>query len=899
MKILYYALILLCANLSAQTIDATFNPGSNETAKEYIGRQSAPLQSGKFLTIYSLYDVGDEGISKIIRITENGSIDNTFTPIEFGESDSFFPSRIFMRPDDSFVVTSSASIRSYTASGQLTANFINPSFETTATTGQMINDLVFQTDGKMILSGQFTIVNGIAKRGLVRLNLDGSIDATFNPSGTGLYGSANQAVVQENGKIVVCGNFHSYNGVAKHHILRLNADGTIDSSFDVPYIDGPFGGFQKGIKDPIRGIAVQADGKIIPVGAEMYENYTVFYNIVRLNANGTRDIKFDDTTNTIATNYVTVKSDGSIWTKGGSYVAKYNSNGIRDISFLQSTVKYSESTNGGFYFIGDKVVVNSDYWDVSGITRDYIFRLNANGSIDKTFNPGYGFNKIFHNRANRLNQDAIVSKILKDGKIFVSGNFSSYNDVGCPSVIRLTRDGSIDPTFVLDPGVLASNTGQDNQTDNQLIQQQPDGKLILGRSLFYSTIAGITGTIRLNENGSIDLPFSLAVANIVITSYLIQPDGKIVINSGFSIRRLNGDGSIDTTFNGPTDANGYSIIELQKDGKILVAGLGSTGGWPYLKRLNADGSPDNTMRTINRDPFNAVKVQPDGKILIFSGTFGKRISRVNEDGTEDTTFNEYVGDVLPINVFENGQILLISAYNWFNLESYRSIIILNSDGTFSHSFVNKSGYFGVQDCSNLIFWSELRDIDNSGKDYMLRYNINDIISAIPPDGPLHFSFTQGQTLLDIHVQGQNIQWYASQSSCMMENSKSAVASSPSTLDPNTPLVNGKTYYASQIINNIESLYRLPVTVELSLNTNNNPDASYFKTFPNPVKETFNIAAKENIEQIEVYNTHGMLLDSKNYSSNSLQIDFSNRGSGIYFVTVRSEHQSQTIKVIKN
>jgi uncharacterized delta-60 repeat protein len=139
--------------------------------------------------------------------------------------------------------------------------------------------VVVQPDGKIVIGGIFTAINGVARNGIARLNADGSLDSSFDP-GTGAEGSPNAAgnvsamVVQPDGKIVIGGFFTAINGVKRQNIARLNADGSLDASFD------PGTGVEGG---QVSTMAVQPDGKIVIGGDFTAFNGGARNSIVRLN----------------------------------------------------------------------------------------------------------------------------------------------------------------------------------------------------------------------------------------------------------------------------------------------------------------------------------------------------------------------------------------------------------------------------------------------------------------------------------------------------------------------------------------------------------------------------------------------------------------------------------------
>ncbi|TPG44395.1 T9SS type A sorting domain-containing protein [Flavobacterium pectinovorum] len=174
--------------------------------------------------------------------------------------------------------------------------------------------------------------------------------------------------------------------------------------------------------------------------------------------------------------------------------------------------------------------------------------------------------------------------------------------------------------------------------------------------------------------------------------------------------------------------------------------------------------------------------------------------------------------------------------------------------------------------------------------------------VIEPPAPLSegknattFEFKPGQTLADLIVEGENIQWYSSQNPSGGKNNKANETPLPLT----TALVDGITYYASQTINGVESKERLAVTAKSngSLST---PDfvLPNFKYYPNPVKHLLTINNTAVIDEIEIYAVSGQSILSKRIDSDHAEIDLSNVSAGLYFLKVKSEGQVKIVKLVK-
>src|SRR5690606_33440496 len=143
-----------------------------------------------------------------------------------------------------------------------------------------------QPDGKILAGGDFNRYNGTTVANITRLNANGSIDAGFS-AGAGFDGQVSAIVRQTDGKFIAGGSFTSYNGTTNNAIIRLNTDGSRDASFAT----GSGFGSGKG-SGQISALALQTDGKVLVAGYFSNYNGTAAEYLVRLNSNGTLDNTF-------------------------------------------------------------------------------------------------------------------------------------------------------------------------------------------------------------------------------------------------------------------------------------------------------------------------------------------------------------------------------------------------------------------------------------------------------------------------------------------------------------------------------------------------------------------------------------------------------------------------------
>ena len=168
------------------------------------------------------------------------------------------------------------------------ASFNPVTFNSGNAVNSSVNSIVIQSDGKIIAGGAFySFFNNPARNRITRLNSDGSLDATFTP-GTGFNNTVSSLTIQADGKIIVGGDFTSFNGTSRNRIARINIDGSLDATFN-PGI----GFYNNNTYTDIYAIIFQLDGKIIVGGVFTSYNGTPINNIARINSDGSLDVTFN------------------------------------------------------------------------------------------------------------------------------------------------------------------------------------------------------------------------------------------------------------------------------------------------------------------------------------------------------------------------------------------------------------------------------------------------------------------------------------------------------------------------------------------------------------------------------------------------------------------------------
>ena len=300
-------------------------------------------------------------------------------------------------------------------------------------TNGMVRGLALQSDGKVIIGGYFTSYDGNSCNFIARLNSDGSYDNTFN-IGTGFNNAVRDLVIQPDGKIIVVGDYSDYNGTPAGYIVRLNSDGTID------------GGFTTGVgfNNSPQTLILQSDLKMVIVGGFNDYNGTSCNGIVRLNSDGTPDTTYITNTGTGfpgGTYDIDIQADGKVIVVGsfnqyngtfiGNNIVRINTDGTYDATLVTGG-GFSTQVNAVKIDSAGKILVGGYYTSYNGYTANRFIRLNSDGSVDTSFNIGNGFN------------DGVSAiTIQSDGKILTGGQFTSFNGT---SRVRFARLQIITPS---------------------------------------------------------------------------------------------------------------------------------------------------------------------------------------------------------------------------------------------------------------------------------------------------------------------------------------------------------------------------------------------------------------------------------------------------------------------
>ena len=369
---------------------------------------------------------------------------------------------------------------------------------------------------------------------------DGTLDLMFNVNAS-TNNIVNGIAVQPDGKIVIAGAFTMVNGEPRNRIARLNPNGTLDPDFTLVNLN-----------DNVFAIALQTDGKILLGGTFTEvsiagESATIMRNhIVRLNTNGTLDEDFNpnvvneaDDANVsalalqmidgnehilIGGDFTTIGTDPVTTTRNS--IARLNPNGSVDMSFVPpnpnaQVLSIDIDSNNRVFIAGSFTAVNDGTND---ITRNNIARLDVNGGLDSTFDsPALTF----------LGSDGFVFSLVvqSDDKPLIGGLISNVGGVTRGGIVRFDTSGSVDDDFNVP--LLAGELFREIRS----IALQADGKILLGGD--FLDIGGsnvLSNLARVNPDGSLDTSFSSSATGTGadVAAIVIQPlDNNIIIGGDF------------------------------------------------------------------------------------------------------------------------------------------------------------------------------------------------------------------------------------------------------------------------------------------------------------------------------------------------------------------------------
>jgi uncharacterized delta-60 repeat protein len=686
--------------------DLTFNPGMG--ANNWV-RAIAVQTDGRILIGGHFTNFNGTSQSRIVRLNSDGSLDTGFTS---GTGANAPVNALVVSGDTAIYMGGEFTAYNGSQTGRIARltgeGIVDGSFASGTGPSAPIMTMAMQSDGKVLIGGSFSGYNGTTLFGIARISLDGGLDATFDV-GTGTNSRVNSVEVLSDGKVLIGGNFTSFNGITRRRIARLGVDGSLDSTFVATGGSG----------QPVLSIAATSDGNVLMGGSFTSYSGLLGKYFARLLNTGEFDTSIFSNSGANATvSAITMVDDGMILF-GGDLIS-FNGTTVGRIGMLQTEGILASSFAAGYganssvsaLEVQDdgKILITGNFSLYDSTSARAIARIEQDGTLDVSFISPFAI-------AGPLVAPRFYDLALdEDQKIVVVGNFATINGSIRNRIARFNADGSFDQSFIQGFG-----TGANDIVATVAIQS--DGKILIGGRFTTFNSVPVPRIARLDPDGSLDTLFNVGTgANNWVTSIVVQDDGKILVGGWFNdfdqiprnrIVRLNTDGSVDASFDPGTGADAYiNTMVLANNGRILIGGeFSSYNGVARgrIAQLNGDGSLDTAW-----DPgsgangeIKTIAVQPDGNVLIggsftaYDGIGRNRIARILGCGAVNTSVT-LTGGTLTTEATD-------ASFQWLDCDmGFSSLVGANEQeyeppvsGTYAVS-VTQNGCTAVSDCFEVV-----------------------------------------------------------------------------------------------------------------------------------------------------------------------------------------------------
>ena len=656
--------------------------------------------------------------NRIARMQAMGVVDSAFNP-GYGANDDIFA--VAMTPDNKIVVggaftrmdtSNHAGITRLRANGDVDPSF-NPA---TGVSNGVVRALAIQSDGRIILGGDFTAVGNWVRGRLARLNTNGAVDLTF---GAAADGPVFALAIQPDGNVLIGGLFTNVNGTVRRGLARVNTNGVVDSSFNAGL----------NLVGPIYSLALLADGRILVAGAFSNAVATNLNYLVRLFPDGSIDPSFYPTSGPDGpVNAVAVQANGRILIGGGfssyngtplSHFGRVRSSGSED--FLFNVGSGANDVVRALVVQPDtEVIIGGDFTVVNEISRHYLARIHGDEkrSVAEVefaatvfrVSENQGPAQIIIQRSGNTNQALTVDFATSDGTASNGFDYAGYTNTvsfaageeSKTNWITIIDDALVEGNETVNLKLLNPSANVDlSGYDTAVLVIEDDEKSVRFVQETYDVRENATNAvIQVLREGSLVGTVSVKLSTTPGTATAGSDYTSVTTNIVFQENQTNAYVYVPVTLDALEEIVETVFLTLSNPVgcflgspsnatlRILDSSITAGAPDPNFDPGEGAGGPGRQVRALALAP-NAM-ILAGGVFTNFNGVTNAYVTRFGLNGLPDTNFNTGTGPngmVAAVAALDNGRSVIGGAFTSVNGLAYnylgRLLTTGSADSTFS------------------------------------------------------------------------------------------------------------------------------------------------------------------------------------------------------------------------